>query len=67
MSAASLFLSSNYGQYVSILEAELAKGGLSPAQQVAFNSNIAAAQFGKYDGTTNLRLIPLNSEMLLFC
>jgi hypothetical protein len=47
-STASLYLNKNYGQYISVLESELAGGGQTATQQCVLHSNIAMAQLGTY-------------------
>lgn len=47
MSAASLFLAKNYGQYVISVESELANPHLTSQQKALLYSNIAIAQYGK--------------------
>ncbi len=53
MSAADLFLAKNFGQYVLVLESDLANNKLSKYQQAALHSNIARAQLGNIFGNNS--------------
>lgn len=48
MSAVDHYLTKNYGQYVLVLESELANSCLTISQQCVLYSNIALAQLRKY-------------------
>lgn len=54
MSATSLFLSKNYGQYVIAVESELSNPDLTSQQKALLFSNIAIAQYGKPYGSFHI-------------